>query len=127
MALEDARDAIGGVLAFGAHTRTHPKLPELPIEEARHEIAESKRELEDALGVPVTTFAYPYGRVSPEVRDLVADAGFAGACGVLPGRNRPAADGFALRRVEVFGSDRLLRFALTVWLGDIGMRRRRGA
>jgi peptidoglycan/xylan/chitin deacetylase (PgdA/CDA1 family) len=127
IALEDARRALGGAFTFGAHTRTHPKLPELSAEEAEREIAGSKEELEAALGVPLTTFAYPYGRVNPAVRELVGDAGFSGACGVVGGRNRAAGDDLELRRVEVLGTRGLLRFAITVWLGDVGKPRRRRA
>lgn len=29
-----------------------------------------------------------------------------------------ATPGYALRRTEVYGTDSLLRFALTLWLGD---------
>ena len=124
MELDDARKAAGGLLTFGAHTRTHPALPDISAQEAEGEIVGSKHELERALGVPVTTFAYPYGRVDDEVRAIVARAGFTCACGVVPGRNRASADDFRLRRVEIFGTDSLLRFALTVWLGDVGRRRR---
>jgi peptidoglycan/xylan/chitin deacetylase (PgdA/CDA1 family) len=125
MSLEEARQALGGTLSFGAHTRTHPKLPELSVEDARREVAGSKEELEAALGVPVTTFAYPHGELSAEVRKAVIAAGFAAACSTRPGRNRPAEDGFALRRVEVRGTDRLARFAATLALGHLGRRKRR--
>lgn len=125
MSLEDARHASGGLLSFGAHTRTHPKLPRVPPREARIEIAGSKEDLEAALGVPVTTFAYPYGELSAYVREAVVAAGFAGACSTLPGRNRPAQDGFALRRIEIRGTDRLPRFAATLAFGELRRRRRR--
>jgi peptidoglycan/xylan/chitin deacetylase (PgdA/CDA1 family) len=124
MKLEDARQAVGGLLTFGAHTRTHPALPDISPAEAEREVTGSKHDLERALGVPVTTFAYPHGRVDDEVRAIVERAGFTCACGVVPGRNRPAADDFLLRRVEIFGTDGLVRFALTVLLGDVGRRRR---
>jgi peptidoglycan/xylan/chitin deacetylase (PgdA/CDA1 family) len=49
---------------------------------ARDEIERSKALLEDALGHPIRTFAYPNGYSSPRVRRLVATAGFDGACAV---------------------------------------------
>ena len=61
---------------IGAHTVTHPKLTQIPPEEARAEIAGSKHQLEDLLGAPVTSFAYPKGRVNETVRALVGEAGF---------------------------------------------------
>ena len=46
---------------IGAHSRTHPHLPALTTAEAHDEMAGGRRELCNRLGVPVTTFAYPYG------------------------------------------------------------------
>jgi peptidoglycan/xylan/chitin deacetylase (PgdA/CDA1 family)/GT2 family glycosyltransferase len=106
--------------SVGAHTRTHVDLLSIGLEQARAEIAGSKQELEAALGVPVTLFAYPYGSYDERIRRLVREAGFEAACTITPGPNWPATDPFELRRVEVRGTDSLLRFALTVWLGDIG-------
>lgn len=113
----DAR-AFRGTLSFGAHSRTHRRLSRLEASELEEEVAGSRAELEAALGEPVTTFAYPYGDTSPEVESAVAGAGFLAACTIVPGRNRPACDLLALRRIEVNGTDSLLRFALTLWLGD---------
>jgi peptidoglycan/xylan/chitin deacetylase (PgdA/CDA1 family) len=87
------------------------------------EVAGSRSELEAALGVPVTVFAYPYGERSPDAEQAVVGAGYLAACGTDPGRNRPSCDLYALRRLEVRGTDSLLRFALALWLG--GPRRRR--
>ncbi|HEU0304875.1 MAG TPA: polysaccharide deacetylase family protein [Gaiellaceae bacterium] len=125
MSLDGAREACDALLSFGAHSMTHPKLPQVSPEEARREIEGSKRELEAALAVPVTTFAYPYGEVDADVRDAVVAAGFAAACSTRPGRNRPADDDFALRRVEVYGTDRLARFAATLAVGELPRRRHR--
>jgi peptidoglycan/xylan/chitin deacetylase (PgdA/CDA1 family) len=117
----DAR-SLNGRLEFGAHSRTHPRLPGLEPPELEQEVSGARSELEQALGVPVTVFAYPYGESSPEVEHAVARAGYLAACGVEPGRNRPSCDPYALKRFEVRGTDSLLRFAVTLWLGE--MRRR---
>jgi peptidoglycan/xylan/chitin deacetylase (PgdA/CDA1 family)/glycosyltransferase involved in cell wall biosynthesis len=114
---------VNGRLAFGAHTRTHPSLPSLDPPALEREVSGCRSELEAALGVPVTLFSYPYGEKSPEVEQAVADAGYLAACGIDPGRNRPACDLYDLKRLEVRGTDSLLRFAATLWLG--GTRRRR--
>jgi peptidoglycan/xylan/chitin deacetylase (PgdA/CDA1 family)/GT2 family glycosyltransferase len=103
-------------LSVGAHTRTHPRLPSLAPEEVQQEIAGSKTDLESVLEAPVTMFAYPYGETSPEVRTAVAKAGFLAACGVTQGLNRHVTDLYDLRRLEVRGTDSLLRFVLTLWL-----------
>jgi peptidoglycan/xylan/chitin deacetylase (PgdA/CDA1 family)/GT2 family glycosyltransferase len=120
----DARN-ITGRLAFGGHSRTHPRLPRLAPAELQREIQGCKSELEAALATPVPMFAYPFGETNPDVEAAVRDAGYLAACGVNSGRNRPTCDLFALRRFEVRGTDSLLRFALTLWLGDLRALRRR--
>lgn len=55
---------------FGAHTVSHPYLPNLPLEAAAREINTSKTDLEAHLGQPVVVFAYPYGHASPSITRL---------------------------------------------------------
>jgi peptidoglycan/xylan/chitin deacetylase (PgdA/CDA1 family)/glycosyltransferase involved in cell wall biosynthesis len=113
---DDAR-SLNGRLGFGAHSRTHPSLPRLTADELEREVSGSRSELEAALGAPVTVFSYPYGERSPEVEQAVATAGYVAACTIEPGRNRPSCDPYALKRLEVRGTDSLLRFAATLSLG----------
>jgi peptidoglycan/xylan/chitin deacetylase (PgdA/CDA1 family) len=49
------------MVTIGAHTHSHPILTECSDEEVDYEIYKSKKELEDWLGIKVTTFAYPNG------------------------------------------------------------------
>jgi peptidoglycan/xylan/chitin deacetylase (PgdA/CDA1 family) len=105
-------------LALGAHTRTHPVLPELPPAGQDDEIAGSYSDLEEALGEPVETFAYPYGKWNEETADSARRAGFAVALSVRAGRNCAATAPYALRRTEVEGTDSFLRFLLGVRFGD---------
>lgn len=96
--------------SIGSHTRSHARLTDLDPVAAHDEIAGSKTELEDRLGVEVRYFAYPYGKENPLVRDLVVDSGYAGACSTRSGFNRPGDDSFLLRRIDIFGTDRLWQF-----------------
>ena len=107
----------GGPFEIGSLTRTHRRLTAIPQGEAVEEIAGSKRELERALGVPVTVFAYPYGDADASVQRLVEEAGYHAARGTQPGRNRPATPSFDLRWVEVQGTCSLPRFAARLILG----------
>jgi peptidoglycan/xylan/chitin deacetylase (PgdA/CDA1 family) len=108
----------GGPLRIGAHTRTHPYLTEVDAQVLESEVAGSRRDLEEVLAAPPLAFAYPYGKYDDAVRQEVANSGYLGALTTEAGRNRPAIDDYLLRRVEIFGHDSLLRFALTVWLGS---------
>ena len=105
-------------LTIGAHSRTHPRLPELEEEQASAEVAGSRADLERGLDTPVRSFAYPFGQTSPQTVAAVERAGFAGACGILRGLNDPATPRLELRRAPVDGDASMLRFALAVRFGD---------
>ena len=113
------RELSDGPFELGSHTRTHPRLTALAPEAAQTEIVGSKQELEQELGRPVTLFAYPFGDNDQRVRALVAEAGFRGARGTQPGRNRPATDPFDLRWLEVCGTYSLPRFVAALLLGEL--------
>lgn len=85
----------------GAHGMTHAPLPRLSAEDAEREIAGSQRIMEQELGRPVTTFAYPYGMASPANRAL-ANSCYRAACGVRLGWARRSDDPFRLRRIEMY-------------------------
>ncbi|MGB7043842.1 MAG: polysaccharide deacetylase family protein [Methylocella sp.] len=58
------------LIELGAHTVTHTALPALPEASQREEIRQCKPELEQLLGRPVTSFAYPYGQYAAETAAL---------------------------------------------------------
>jgi peptidoglycan/xylan/chitin deacetylase (PgdA/CDA1 family) len=64
---------------LGAHTLTHPVLPNCSPDGARAEIAGSADRLRTEVGVEVEQFAYPFGAWSPGVARLVAELGFSAA------------------------------------------------
>jgi peptidoglycan/xylan/chitin deacetylase (PgdA/CDA1 family) len=93
--LRDAGVEIGG------HSVTHPHLDTLSRARAREEVGGCKRELEDALGEAVPTFAYPHGYSGPRVRRAVREAGYRGACGVKDAFSSPGDDMFSLARLMI--------------------------
>lgn len=85
----------------GAHTVTHPMLSLVAVQEAVAEITGSKRMLEQRLGTPVTSFAYPYGKAdmfTDETIIALENAGFACAFTTENGRDEPGAYPYRLRR-----------------------------
>jgi peptidoglycan/xylan/chitin deacetylase (PgdA/CDA1 family) len=92
------RDIARSGIEIGAHTMSHPSLDTIRLSHARVEITQSKRALEDGLGISVESFAYPYGNFSTAVRDLVVAAGYASACAVRYATSSPRDDRFALSR-----------------------------
>lgn len=71
---------------FGAHSVNHQFLTKIPLELVKYEIRQSKKDIEENLGVKVTAFAYPYGDCNPEVINFVREAGFNCAVSVSPGK-----------------------------------------
>lgn len=60
-------------IEFGAHTCTHPDLSQIPIDLAKKEVIDSKAIIENAIGTPVSYFAYPFGRHNLLVRNYVQE------------------------------------------------------
>jgi len=65
-----------GLIAIEAHSITHRDLTVMDDARAMKEIAGSRAVLRARLGVPVSTFAYPYGRFSRRIESFVARAGY---------------------------------------------------
>jgi peptidoglycan/xylan/chitin deacetylase (PgdA/CDA1 family) len=84
---------------IGSHTRSHAKLPQLGVQQAREEIVSSKKKLEDLFGIAITHFCYPYGFCNEQVRDLVIEAGYKTATTTRFGLNDAATSPFELRRI----------------------------
>lgn len=103
-------------IEFGSHTLTHPYLPDLPQDQLLCEVVESKCRLEDALGIEISTLAYPYGGVDRRVRSAVAEAGYKLAFTNLPGPNWWN-DPLCQRRVEISDRTSLLDFGFQLRTG----------
>ena len=95
----------------GAHSHKHLELDVLSLNHARREIIDSKAILEEKLEQPVTTFAYPYGYNSPQVRQIVKQANFTSACSVNHAMSFLKDDCFALSRIVVASSTSVNKFA----------------
>jgi peptidoglycan/xylan/chitin deacetylase (PgdA/CDA1 family) len=98
----------GELVEVGAHTVTHPALSALPAASQRDEILKSKARLEEFLGSPVDSFAYPYGKgrdYTAETVSIVREAGFSCACSSLAGVVERSTDPFRLPRMHVEDCD----------------------
>jgi len=96
---EDLKILDEGGVSIGSHTLNHAYLPELPVSRVQEEIAGSKKRLEGILGHEVTLFSYPAGGVTPQIREFVEKAGYAGAVTTNYGKERH--DPYSLHRVKV--------------------------
>ena len=95
-------------ISFGSHTVTHPILSRVPISRARTELCISKRVIEEKLGCPVKTFAYPNGKeedFNETTKLLLKEAGYICALTTIFGTNECNQDLFALRRGQPWEKD----------------------
>jgi peptidoglycan/xylan/chitin deacetylase (PgdA/CDA1 family)/glycosyltransferase involved in cell wall biosynthesis len=71
MTADQIRYWAGQGVEFGAHSRAHSDLTALSPEEVNLEVQGSRDDLEAIIGGPVTSFAYPFGKQTDAVRDVV--------------------------------------------------------
>lgn len=98
-------------MEIGSHTVTHPALPTLDVASAEREVTASRHMLQDLLGRPVESFAYPFGQWDALSEDLVKEAGYRSACLTRTGWGLRDGDPFRLRRLTIYNQDDLGRFA----------------
>jgi peptidoglycan/xylan/chitin deacetylase (PgdA/CDA1 family) len=92
------REMAAAGIEIGAHSRTHPDLRGCTAAELDSEVRGSKNDLEDLIGRPVLSFAYPAGLLDDRVVSAVAAAGFSSAVTTRPGWWRPAAEALRIPR-----------------------------
>lgn len=90
--------ADGALIEIGAHTRSHPTLTRLTVEEQTEEIVSSKQYLEDLLNKRVWAFAYPNGERTMATREILVRTGFRFACRSRIDLVRPGHDHYNLPR-----------------------------
>lgn len=72
-------------MEIGSHSFSHPKLHQIEQNKLGYEISDSKKCLEDELGIAIETFCYPYGGYNAAVVEKVKQAGYLGATTTWPG------------------------------------------
>jgi peptidoglycan/xylan/chitin deacetylase (PgdA/CDA1 family) len=97
-----------------AHSHSHPQLDQISEPSLRVELASSRRLLEDRLGHPVCSLAYPYGYSSTRVRAVAREIGYRQAAVVANAVAPSACDPFRVPRLTIRRSTSLAVFARVV-------------
>ena len=71
--------ADSGLVEFGSHTANHRLLNQISPKEVLAEIVDSKNKIENEIGQPCLSFAYPNGNYSNEVISVLQDSGIMAA------------------------------------------------
>ena len=98
---DQVREMHGAGIEFGSHTVTHTILSRIPKSEMVRELRDSKAELSERLGTPISTFAYPNGGTADynsEAKDALRECGYSCAVTCCSGSNYVFSDAFELKR-----------------------------
>src|SRR5215472_8679775 len=107
----DVRELQSQGICFGSHTVTHPDLRSLGPDQIEYELVRSKETLEDRLGLPVESFAYPHGFPEEDkdytqyLEDVLCNCGYDNGVSTILGRASQASNRFFLPRLPVNGFD----------------------
>jgi peptidoglycan/xylan/chitin deacetylase (PgdA/CDA1 family) len=118
----ELRDMQQGGMEIGSHTVSHVRLSEVDDARLMLELQDSQSRLEDVLGHPVTSFAYPYGDCDGRSARAVRAAGYTAACTTRTGWALRDRSPYALRRLTVFNSDTTASFARKLCFGSHDVR-----
>ncbi|WP_372882183.1 glycosyltransferase [Psychromonas sp.] len=93
-----------GLIEFGGHTLTHPRLSRLTEQQIEHEIIADKLKTEERLNIKLISFAYPYGDLDERVKSVVDEAGYEFAVATDSGSAALSDDLLQIRRIAIFPS-----------------------
>ena len=102
------------LVLVGSHTVTHPHLPSLAEDAARHELSESRRVLERVLRREVRLFAFPHGAFNSSLIQCCQDAGYQRVFSIERKVAFFGAQEYVVGRVSTDPSDWDLEFRLKV-------------
>ncbi len=105
----------------GSHGMTHRSLLTLDEEGQQYELRESRRFLQRELGVPILSFAYPFGDMDPALADAVYGAGYLAAVGTIGSTaTQDENHVFHMRREEIEGQEGIGAFSSFLpWQGEL--------
>lgn len=103
-----------GLIDFEPHTCSHRELPGISLQDARSDIFNSRKIIEDTLGKKCFSFAYPRGKYNRAIVDLLKGLGFKVAVTVNPGRARRGGNLLELPRQSIDSATGKLQFMCKV-------------
>lgn len=112
LSIEDLVSLKNDLITIGSHSVSHPYMTLLPESEARRELTESKKMLNELTGTDISLFAFPHGDHNETLIDLAHEAGYQR---VFTLSHKPAFstdNEFATGRVDVYMDESLFDFEL---------------
>ncbi len=97
----DQVNKIKDTITFGAHTHSHPILPNISLKRKKEEIKKSKGLIEKKIRKKCLSFCFPNGDFDDETVKLLEEEGFKLSFTTLFGKNRPEDSPFKIKRISV--------------------------
>lgn len=97
-------------IEFGGHTKTHPRLGKISLDDAKKEIEESKAVLEERLDEKLISFAFPYGDLNEDVKAIAKNVGYEFAVATDSGSLIFSEDLYEIRRIGIFPTNNMFNF-----------------
>lgn len=99
-----------GLVTFGSHGMNHYHLTSVSPQTAETEIIQSKKILQDNLGIPINFIAYPFGAVNENIINITKKAGYIGALGTWANKIQSEGTIYDMPRLRVGGGVSLQTF-----------------
>lgn len=99
-----------GLINYGSHSVHHYNLPSISENSAYQELSESKKTLQDNLGVPINFISYPNGAVNNFIINLAQKAGYVGGVGTWANTTQSEGTIYDMPRLRISGSINLTNF-----------------
>ena len=93
------------LVSIGSHGRTHHNLLQSNTDEAKKEIIQSKKELEEIMNTPIEAISFPHGDFNQTHIDMAIRAGYKHSYSILPELIHADVNNFIRGRVKVDPSD----------------------
>ena len=106
MTWEHIQTMSGNGISFGGHTKNNIYLPSIEKEDILwDELAGCKKVIERKTAIPADYFCYPTGGFTEQVKAMLKEAGYKGACTTNRGLIEFNKDAYELKRVKITNSD----------------------
>ncbi len=92
-------------ITIASHTVDHKSMTDLSDEQLRHELIDSKKAAEEALGHSVDYIAYPTGAYNLHIADMTKEAGYKAAFTIKYGNADKESNVYAIERVPIFHTE----------------------
>jgi len=122
--IDELKEMAAAGWEIGSHSYSHADLSTLDTDASYREVVNSRYELEQALGVPINSFAYPFGTITELAGAQVHTAAYESAVGLGHTHTQGPGNLFYLQRRPISWDYDLKLLALVLgWEGPINLEK----